>query len=304
MKLSILAGSANEPLATLIAGRLEIPLTPRRIARFPDGELDIELAADVRGHDVCIVQSTGPPPDEHLIELLLLADAARRSGARSVTAVIPYFGYARQDHDGRRPVAAAIVARAIEASGVDRLVALDLHSAVVAGFFRIPVEHVSATGLLAEGLRDRLPRDAVVVAPDLGAVKLADRYARALDLPVAFIHKERVSGAEVEVRGVTGEVAGRCPVLVDDMISTGGTLAAAADALLAAKCRPEIFVAATHALLVGPAIDRLRRIPLRLLLVTDSVRTPPSAPLPRRAESVAGLLADAIRRVRGAGGPA
>lgn len=196
--LKLIAGSANAPLAESIAHALDIPLSNRDIHRFPDGELRVEIQETVRGDDVYLIQPTGPPVEERLFELLLLADACRRAGAASVTAVVPYFGYARHDRraSGREAVGARLVADLIGAAGVNRVVALDLHVTSLEGFFPIPVEHLTAVPGLLEQVRGRVTGNGVVVAPDLGAAKLADRYASALQVPAAIVHKRRISGEE------------------------------------------------------------------------------------------------------------
>jgi ribose-phosphate pyrophosphokinase len=301
MPLTIFAGSANVPLAAAVAEPLGVPLGRRLVHRFPDGELHVELQESVRGHDVYVLQSTSPPVEAHLLELWFLADACRRAGAAHLTAIVPYFGYARQDRraSGREAVGARLIADLFAASGLQRLVAVDLHSAPLEGFFAMPVEHLSAVALLAEAVRPLLPANAVVVAPDLGAVKLAERYSRGLHRPMALVDKERLSGEAVRVRRVVGRVEG-CPVLVvDDMLSTGGTVQAAIQALLAAGCAPEVTVAVSHGLFVGPAVERLRDLPIRRLLATDSVAAPAQLPLPVHGVSLAPLLAEAIRRLHG-----
>lgn len=299
MQLIMFTGSANVPLAAAVAEQLGVPLGSRFVHRFPDGELHVELQESVRGHDVYLIQSTSPPVEAHLLELWFLADACRRAGAAHLTALVPYFGYARQDRraSGREAVGARLIADLFAASGLQRLVAVDLHSAPLEGFFSIPVEHLSAVPRLAEAVRPLIPANAVVVAPDLGAVKLAERYARCLHLPMAIVDKERLTGEQVRVRRVVGRVEG-CPVLVvDDMISTGGTVQAAIQALLAAGCAPEVTVAVSHALLVGPAVERLRALPVRRLLATDSVAAPAQLPVPVHGVSLAPLLAEAIQRL-------
>jgi ribose-phosphate pyrophosphokinase len=301
MPLTIFAGSANVPLAAAVAEQLGVPLGDRRIHRFPDGELHVELQESVRGHDVYLLQPTTPSVEAHLLELLFLADACRRAGASQCTAVVPYFGYARQDRraSGREAVGARLMADLLAAGGLQRLVAVDLHSPALEGFFAFPVEHLSAVALLAEAVRPALAPNTVVVAPDLGAVKLAERYARRLHLPMAIVDKERLTGEEVRVRRVVGRVAG-CPALiVDDMISTGGTVQAAIQALLAADASPEVTVAATHALLVGAAVERLRTLPVRRLVATDSTAIPADLPFPCQVVSLAPLLAETIRRLHG-----
>ena len=299
MSWTLLAGSANLALAEAVAARMGARLGSRELRRFPDGELHVEVQESVRGHDVYLLQPTGPPVEAHLLELLLLADACRRAGAAQVTAIVPYFGYARQDRraSGREPVAARLIADLIRASGVQRVLAVDLHTAALEGFFTVPLEHLSVVPALVGAVRPLIGANGVVVAPDLGAVKLAERYARLLDLPVAFVHKTRISGEQVEAHGVSGDVRNRAPLLVDDMISTGGTIQAASGALAAEGCLPELTVVASHALLVGPAVERLRALPLRRLIATDSVAVPSGLPLPLQVVSLAPLLAEAIGRL-------
>ena len=300
MSLILLAGSANVALAESVAANVGVQLARRILERFPDGELHIELQESVRGHDVYLIQPTCPPVDEHLFELLLMADACRRAGALYLTAVIPYFGYARQDRRsrGREPLSARLVADLISRSGLKRVVAVDLHSHAVESAFAIPVEHVSAVPMLAEAVRFSVRRDAVVVSPDLGAVKMAERYAKLLDLPVAIIHKTRISGEEVSVQRIVGDVAGKEVLVIDDMISTAGTVQKAIKALLEAGCSASgIKVLATHALLVGAAAERLRQLPIERMYVSDSVPRPAQFPVPLQVSSLAGLLAQVIQRL-------
>jgi len=283
MSLKILAGSANLALAQKIATKLGGQLAQRVLERFPDGELHIELQESVRGHDVYLIQPTCPPVDEHLFELLLMADACRRAGAVHLTAVIPYFGYARQDRraHGREPLSVRLIADLLATSGIQRVVAVDLHSQGVESAFAIPVEHVSAVPTLAEAVRSSVPRNAVIVSPDLGAVKMAERYAKLLNLPVVIIHKTRISGAEVNVQRIVGDVRDKHVLVVDDMISTGGTIEKAIKALLEAGCLSSgIKVAASHGLLVGPAAEQLGKLPIEQIYVSDSVPTPEQIPLP------------------------
>ena len=304
MRLTILSGTANNALATAIALASGTVVRDGNITRFPDGELGISINESVRGDDVFLVQPASPPVNEHLVELLLLVDACRRDGAARITAVMPYVGYARQDRrTGRSALGGRLMADLLAAAGVDSVVAVDVHTPAIEGFFGAPVEHLSAVPLLAERVRQALPRDSVIVAPDLGAAKLAERYARILDLPVAFVHKRRITATEVAVHHVTGDVAGRAPLIVDDMISTGATIEAAANAVLAAGARPAITVAATHALLVGRAVEWLRGLGLKRLVVTDSVALPSDVPLPLEVVSLDRLLADAVERLHGAPSP-
>jgi ribose-phosphate pyrophosphokinase len=299
MNLSLFAGTANPQLASGTAAALEIPLGERVIEHFPDGEMHVEINESVRGHDVFLFQPTSAPIEEHLVELLFLADACQRAGAARQMAVIPYFGYARQDRrtNGRQPVGVHVVAQLIGTSAIERVVAVDLHSAAIEGVLPMPLEHLSAVSMLAEAVRGANGREHVVVAPDLGASKLADQYATLLDLPVAIVHKVRLSGDEVSVRRITGEVRDRAPIIVDDMISTGGTVAAAAAAAIEAGAKPDVTVIATHGLLVGPAVKRLGNLPLRRLVVSDSVAQPKDLPFPSQVMSLAPLLATAIKRL-------
>jgi ribose-phosphate pyrophosphokinase len=254
----------------------------------------------VRGHDVYLIQPTCPPVDEHLFELLLMADACRRAGAIHLTAVIPYFGYARQDRRarGREPLSVRLIADLLITSGIHRVVAVDLHSQGVESAFAIPVEPLSAIPLLAEALRSSLSRNTVIVSPDLGAAKMAESYARLLDLPVAIIHKTRLSGAEVSVQRIVGEVRDKEVLVVDDMISTGGTIEKAIQALLEAGCSASgVNVAASHGLLVGPAAERLGKLPIEKIHVSDSVPKPDHFPVPIQVSSLDALLAEAIQRL-------
>jgi len=256
MNLKILSGSANLPLTEKIAKNLGVQRSQVLLERFPDSELHFEIQESVRGHDVYIVQPTCPPVDEHLLELLLMGDACRRVGAIHLTAVIPYFGYARQDRRSRRrePLSVRLIADLINASGFQRIVAVDFHSHAVESAFAIPVEHVSAVPTLAgpSGHRSVEPRDRLTGSGRRQYV--AERYAKLLNQPVAIIHKTRISGEEVSVQRIVGDVRDKEVLVIDDMISTGGTIEKAVNALLEAGCSPAgINVMATHALLVGPA---------------------------------------------------
>ena len=299
MTLTLFAGTANPGLGAATAGRLGVAPGACAIRVFPDGELHVEIRESVRGHDVYLLQAAGPPAERHLLELLLLADACRRAGAARVTAVLPYFPYARQDRRaiGREAIGARVVADLLAAGDLARIVAVDLHSAAVEGFLAPPLDHLSAVPVLAAALRDDPPERGIVVAPDAGAAHLAERYAYALRLPMAIVQKVRLSGSDVAVRSVTGDVAGRAPVIVDDMISTGGTVAATAAALLAAGCQPALTVVATHGLFVGPARERLASLGLRRLIVTDTLPAADLPGLPVCVVSVAPLVADAIARL-------
>ena len=297
MDLSIISGTATQPLAFSIARLLGRSLLRRTLRRFPDGEIDLHLDESVRGHDVYVVQSSGPPVDENLAELLFVVDACRLAGAERISAVVPYFGYARQDRRSRarEPLGARLTASLLATAGVDRLIAVDLHSGAIEGCFPFPVEHLTAVPLLARILRPLVGPRAVVVSPDLGAVKLAERYAQVLELPVAVVHKQRLSGSEVKALAVIGDVADREPIVVDDMIVTGATIEAAVGALRAARARLPTIVAATHLLLVGSSAARIAALSSCRLVGSDSM---PLSPMPVGLEvavaSVAELLSQAI----------
>lgn len=295
----IFAGSANPALATAVAERTGVALGVRVLERFPDSELHIELQDSVRERDVYLIQPGSPPANEHLFELMMLADACRRAGAARLTALVPYFGYARQDRraTAREPVGARLVADLLRCAAIQRVVAIDLHGAALEGFFSMPLEHLSAVPALAEAAAAHAAPQAVIVAPDLGAVKLAQRYARALKLPIAIINKTRLSGEEVEARGVVGEVRGHPALIIDDMITTGATIAAAVNALRAAGAAPDFVVAATHGLFMGNAEARLGSLGIRRFIVSDSVARASDLSLPVETVSVAPLLAEAVKRL-------
>jgi ribose-phosphate pyrophosphokinase len=295
----LIAGTANEALARAIARELGIAVARCAITRFADGEVSIELGEPVRGHEVLIVQPTAPPVDPNLVELLAIADACRRAAASRVTAVVPYFGYARADKRSMRsePVTARMVADLLQTVGIGHVVTVDLHTEQVEGFFHVPVDALTAVPTLCTALRDSLPADAVVVAPDAGRVRMATRYARELGRDVVVLHKERRSGTETAITHIVGNVRGRACLVVDDIISTGGTLAQSVRALLDAGARDEIFVSATHGLLVGDARERLSLDAVREIAVTDTVAPHASWPA-LRIVSVAPLIAAALARIR------
>jgi ribose-phosphate pyrophosphokinase len=300
--LLLFSGTSNPALAAGVAGELGIPSGACGVSRFPDGESAVRLDEPVRGREVFLVQPTAPPVNDHLMELLALADACRRSAAARITAVIPYFGYARADkrHGRRQPVTASLVAQLMQTAGIDHVITMDLHAAQIEGFFQIPVDSLTAVPILCHALQGRLAEDAVVVSPDTGRVATAIDYAHRLGAPVVVLHKRRTSGTETEVTHVVGEVSGRSCLIIDDMISTGGTIVRAVEALLAAGARPEITVAASHGLFVGEARTKLDHPAIREVVVTDSI-APEGVWLRRRIVSIASLLATAIRQVRSGG---
>ncbi|HEY8476384.1 MAG TPA: ribose-phosphate pyrophosphokinase [Chloroflexota bacterium] len=298
--LRLYHGSANPALAAEVARRLGIAVAPQMLGRFPDGEIKYRIDESIRGKDVYIIQSTCPPVNEHLVELLVMVDAARRASAGRITALIPYYGYSRQEKKstGREPITAKLVADLLVTAGVHRVVSIDLHTPAIQGFFDCYMDHLTALPILADYLLAERRANNVVVAPDAGRVKLADRFAQILNVPLVVVHKRRGEEGQPEVRTVVGEVAGKVPIIIDDMIATGGTIAECVGALLEAGAVPAIRVAATHPLMVGPAVDRLSHEAIAEVVVTDTVPLPPERMLPRmRVLSVAGLLADTIRRL-------
>ena len=302
----VLAGSANPPLAQGVERALAIQLAACTTERFPDGEVMVRIDESVRGLEVVLLQPTSPPVNDHLIELLAMTDACRRAAAARIVAVIPYFGYARSDRrDGRRmPIMGSLLADLMERAGINHVITLDVHTPAVEGFFRVPVDNLTAVPVLADALRPRVPANAVIVSPDVGATRLANRYATLLGLPVAICHKHRTSGTEVSVTRIIGDVSGRPCVIVDDMITTGGTVAECLRALRQAGAAANAIVAATHAVLVPGALTKLAAAGVQELIVTDSIALAPAADLNTlrtAVVSVAPLIATAIRRLLAGG---
>lgn len=268
----VLAGSASPALAGVVAARCGVSIVPTTAARFPDGECAFAIGDDVSGHDVVIVQAIRPPVNDHLVELLAMVDAARRAGAGRVIAVLPYLGYARSDRrTGRGPVMASLVARALEMVGVDRVITLDVHTPAIEGFFTVPITDVSAMAAMVHAARGRIAPGAVVVAPDFGAVRRATVVAELLGADVAVCHKQRTSATTVAVARVSGDVAGRACVIVDDMIATGATIAECARAVRAAGAQPYPVVLATHAVFSPGSNRALREADPALVVLTDSI---------------------------------
>jgi ribose-phosphate pyrophosphokinase len=297
--MTVVAGSASARLGAEVSELLQIQALAYECQRFPDGEMQVELRESVRGRDVYVLQSTSPPVDQHLVQLLLLADACRRAGSARLTGVIPYFGYARQERRTERgSLGARVAADVVATGGFDRLMLIDAHFPAIEGFFTVPIDHLTAVPLLAEAAKPFVDGASVVVAPDLGAVRLARQYARLLSAPMAFVHKTRLSGREVEAHGVIGDVRNRTPLIVDDMLSTGGTIAAAVGALREAGALEPMTVAVTHAVLVGDAHDVLRRLPITRFIVGNTIAVENAGDLPLAVTSVAPLIATAIRRNR------
>ena len=294
--LKLLAGTANRALANEIAGHLGADLCKVHLSRFADGEIFVRIDENIRGADVFIVQPTAPPA-ENIFELLLMIDAARRASASRITAVLPYYGYARQDRKDQPRVAigAKLFANLIETAGADRVLGLDFHQHQLQGFFDVPVDHLYAAPVFVSHYRRKNLKDVVVVAPDVGSAKMARGYAKRLNGTLAIIDKRRPSANVAEVLNVVGEVEGRDCLIPDDMIDTAGTVTEASRALKQLGAR-DIYVCATHALLSGPAVERLSNAPIREVAVTDTIALPESRNFPNLTVlSVGELLAKAIR---------
>jgi len=299
--LKLFTGNANRALAQEIAACIGIELGDALVKTFKDGEIRVQIRENIRGKDVFIIQPTCRPVNEHLMELLILIDAAKRASAARITAVIPYYGYARQERKtaGREPISAKLVANLITVAGADRVLTMDLHAPAIEGFFDIPVDHLRAGPILAEYFRQHVELPAVVVAPDEGAVeraiKLQSRLGR--DVGLAIIMKHRPEPDRAEVVGMVGNVRGRTAILIDDLISTGGTLIEAAEYLLTQDARA-VLAGAVHPVFSGPAIRRLKASPLQRVVVTNTIPVP-EAELDEKIVvlSVAPLLAEAIVRI-------
>jgi len=299
-EIKIFTGSANRPLAEAIGRYIDVPLGQAEIGRFSDGEVQVEITENVRGGDVFVIQSICTPGNDHLMELLLMLDAFKRASARRITAVVPYYGYARQDRKvaPRVPISAKLVADLITTAGASRVLTVDLHAGQIQGFFDVPVDNVYATPVLLEYLRGRIGRrDVTVISPDAGGVERARAFAKRLDANLAIIDKRRARPNEVAEMQIIGEVDGRVAVIVDDMVDTAGTLAAAAEAVRGAGA-PLVLACATHPVLSGPAIPRLAHSSIDELIVTDTIPLRPEATklAKLRVLSVAPLLGEAIRR--------
>jgi ribose-phosphate pyrophosphokinase len=296
--LLVFSGNANKPLAKKVCDYLSLPLGKIEISRFPDGEIDMKILEDVRGADVYVIQPTCPPVNENLMELLIMVDCLRRASAERITAVIPYFGYARQDRkaEGRVPISAKLVANVITAAGVSRALAVDLHAAQLQGFFDIPMDHLYAAPVLVEYFRRLEIKDLTIVSPDVGGIKMARAYAKRLNADLAIVDKRRSGPSETEVMHVIGEVKDRNVILVDDMISTATSITEAAK-----KCRREgakdIYICGTHAVLAGKAVEKLQKAPVKEVVVTDTIPLDGKEFSNLKVLSIANLLGEAIRRI-------
>ena len=299
--LKIFSGNANRILAEKICSYLSIPLGRATVKTFSDGEIFVEIEENVRGADVFVIQPTCPPVNNHLMELLIMVDALRRASARRITAVMPYYGYARQDRKviPRTPITAKLVANLITVAGARRVLTIDLHAGQIQGFFDIPVDHLYAAPVLIQYLKEEFrDKEIVMVSPDAGGVERARAYAKRLNAGLAIIDKRRLRPNESEVMHVVGDVKGKVAIILDDMIDTAGTICKAADALYERGAK-EVHGMATHPVLSGPAIERLKKSPMKSVVVTDTIPLREEAKKLKKIKvlSVANLLGEAIRRI-------
>jgi len=299
--LKLFTGNANPDLARAVAAHLDIDLGKAHVGTFSDGEVNVEISENVRGCDCFVLQSTCAPANTHLMELLIMVDALRRSSARRITAVIPYYGYARQDRKvrPRLPISAKLVADLISTACTDRVLCLDLHAGQIQGFFNIPVDNLYATPVLLDAIRSRFGRrELCIISPDAGGVERARAYAKRLNATLAIVDKRREAANVAEVMNIVGDVQGRACVVVDDIVDTAGTLTEAARALKDAGAAT-VAAAITHPVLSGPAIKRIAESPLEELVVTDTIPLRPEAKdCPKlQVVTIAPLLSEAIRRI-------
>lgn len=298
--LLIFAGNSNRKLAIDICRHMKVKLGGASIDRFSDGEIRVKINENVRGHDVFVVQSTSDPANENLMELLIMIDALKRSSARRITAVLPYFGYARQDRKDqpRVPITAKLVANLLTVAGADRILTVDLHAGQIQGFFDIPLDHLFAVKIFADYRKImNLKEDFVVVSPDVGGIKTARAYAKRFKCDLAIVDKRRINDSTAEVMHIMGDVKGKVAVIVDDMVATAGSLVEAVDAIKKAGAL-EVYAAITHPVLCGPAIERISKSRLKELVVTDTIPIGKDKMIGKiKVLSVASLLAEAIKRI-------
>jgi len=302
--IKIFSGNSNRALAEEIAEKMSLPLGVATVGKFSDGEVAVNIGEVVRGSDVFIVQSTCPPVNDNLVELLVLIDALKRASAGRITAVMPYFGYARQDRKAkaRDPISAKLVANLITVAGADRVLVMDLHTPQLQGFFDIPVDHLLGMPIIAKYLHDRFDRydDIVIVSPDVGSVSRARKFAEWLnEVPIAIIDKRRPKANESEIMNIVGDVKNKRAVIVDDLIDTGGTIINAANALTEMGAK-EVYACCTHGLLSGPAIERIQKSSIKELIILNTIPLTPEKQIEKiRSLSVASIFADAIERIYG-----
>jgi ribose-phosphate pyrophosphokinase len=301
----LFAGNSNRKLAEAIAAALGRPLSAAMVGRFSDGEIQVEIGENIRGQDTYIIQSTCSDANVNLMELLIMIDALKRASAGTINAVIPYYGYARQDRKvaSRSPITAKLVADLLEAAGATRVVSMDMHAGQIQGFFNIPFDHLYAAPVLLDHMRKRFEGkadDLVIVSPDAGGVERARAYSKRLGASLCIVDKRRLKANVAEVLNVIGDVSGKSCVLLDDMIDTAGTLTQAANALVD-KGAARVFAYASHAVLSGPAVERIQKSPIEEVVVTDSIPLSPTAAACTKIRelSCAPLFAEAVKRIHG-----
>jgi ribose-phosphate pyrophosphokinase len=301
-EFKLFAGNSNIPLARAIAERLDVEIAKAEVGRFSDGEIAVEIGENVRGCNTFILQSTSAPTNDHLMELLIMTDALRRASAATITAIVPYYGYARQDRKvaPRAPISAKLVANMMSVAGLTRLLSMDLHAGQLQGFFDIPTDNLYAMPVLLDPLRAVAPADdLVIVSPDAGGVERARAYSKRVGATLAIVDKRRTRANVSEVMNLIGEVKGKTAVLLDDMVDTAGTLTHAANALVE-QGASRVLAYATHAVLSGPAVARIAASPIEQLIVTDTIQLTPEARACSKIVQVtcAPTFAEAIRRIR------
>ena len=298
--IELLAGNSNKPLATAIANELGLTISDAEVGRFSDGEISITLPRTVRGKDVFIIQSTSAPVNDNLMELMIMIDACKRASAGRITAVIPYFGYARQDRKARPrdPITAKLVADILTTAGANRILTIDLHAAQIQGFFEVPVDHLYGAPLLARYFKNKMDESWVVVSPDVGSVARARNFASRVNAPIAIVDKRRPKANQIEVMNIIGDVKGKKCLMVDDMIDTAGTICQGAQAL-ANNGATEVYACCTHGVLSGPALDRITASPIKELAILDTIDMPEAVRNNSKIKvlSVAKLFAKAITTV-------
>jgi ribose-phosphate pyrophosphokinase len=296
--IKLLTGTSNQNLAKEVSEYLNIPLSDAIVSRFSDGEVRVQINESMRGEDVFVIQSLCPPINESIMELLLILDAIKRASAGRITAVIPYYAYARQDRKDkpRVPISARLLADLITVAGAQRVVVVDLHSPQIQGFFNIPVDNLHALGVLYDYLKDKVDGDTVVVSPDAGGVERARLLANKIGCPIAIIYKRRPEPNVAEVLDIIGDVKGKRAIIVDDIIDTAGTVCAASELLLS-KGASRVDVVATHGLLSGPAVERLRKSPIEEVVITNTIPAEHKNLEKLRVVSIAPLIGEAIRRI-------
>lgn len=297
--LVIVGGNSNPELTREIAELLGTQPADILCSRFPEGEIQVQIRDNIRGKDIFVVQSTCTPPNENLMELLILIDAAKRASAKRVTAVLPFYGYARQDRKDkpRVPITAKLVANLLTKAGADRVLSMDLHAGQIQGFFDIPVDHLYSINVVCDYLEKKALSNLVVVSPDIGGIRMARAYANILQCPIAIVDKRREDATKTHVMHLIGTVEGKNVVITDDLISTGGSLVSAAKALKEAGAL-DVYAAVVHPILAGPAIEKLQKSDIKELIVTNSIPLTEEKKIPLiRQLSVAGLLAEAIYRI-------